>query len=129
MRGAICLRGSSILADGTRPADEIRARLGADKARKAALQAELEKLDVVARVASIDTTELKRRLEARASDVTALLGRQTVQARQMLRKLLAEKIELEPVGSGRSRGHKFRGALTVEKLIGGEVFQALVTNT
>ncbi|PYN26857.1 MAG: hypothetical protein DMD76_09165, partial [Candidatus Rokuibacteriota bacterium] len=44
--------------------------------------------------------------------------RQTVQARQMLRKLLAGKIELEPVGSGRERGYKFRGALTIEKLIG-----------
>ena len=38
----------------------------------------------------------------------------------MLRKLLAEKIELEPVGSGRERGYRFRGALTIEKLIAGE---------
>src|SRR5262245_53329190 len=38
-------------------------------------------------------------------------------ARQMLRKLLADKIELEPVGHGRERGYKFRGALTVDRLI------------
>jgi hypothetical protein len=38
----------------------------------------------------------------------------------MLRKILADKIELEPVGSGRQRGYKFRGALSLEKLIAGE---------
>jgi hypothetical protein len=111
------------LADGSLPADEIKARLGAEKARKTALQAELERLDQLSRVASIDTAQLKRQLEASVSDVTALLVRQTVQARQMLRKLLAGKIELEPVGCGRERGYKFRGALTVERLIGGEAIQ------
>jgi hypothetical protein len=41
----------------------------------------------------------------------------------MLRKLLGgEKIELEPVGSGRSRGYKFRGALCIDRLIGGDAF-------
>ena len=48
-----------------------------------------------------------------------MLGGQTVQARQMLRKLLADKIEIEPVGSGRQRGYKFRGNLSL-KLIAGE---------
>jgi len=98
------------------------------KARKTTLQAKLEELDQLATVASIDTAELKRQFESRVSDVTALLAKQTVQARQMLRKLLADKIELEPVGSGRERGYKFRGALTVEKLISGEAF-AQVKNT
>jgi hypothetical protein len=55
--------------------------------------------------------------------VTALLGRHTVQARQMLRKILADKIEMQPVGSRRQRGYRFRGALTIERLIGGEAFQ------
>jgi len=38
----------------------------------------------------------------------------------LLRKLLADKIELEPVGHGRERGYKFRGALTVDRLIAGD---------
>jgi len=38
----------------------------------------------------------------------------------MLRKVLADKIDLEPVGSGRQRGYRFRGALNLEKLIEGE---------
>jgi hypothetical protein len=33
---------------------------------------------------------------------------------------LADKIELEPVGSGRQRGYKFRGALSLERLIAGD---------
>jgi len=38
----------------------------------------------------------------------------------MLRKLLADEIELEPVRSGRDRAYKFRGMLTIQKLIAGE---------
>ena len=101
------------LADGSLPADEIKGRLGAEKARKTALQAELTKLSGSAR----------SRLRERVSDVTTLLGRHTAQARQMLRKLLTGKIELEPVGRGRERGYRFRGALCIERLIGGEALQ------
>ena len=110
------------LAGGSLPADEIRARLSTEKARKTALAAELERLNQLAGVAFLDTDQLKRDLRARVDDVTGLLGRPTVQARQMLRKLLADKIELEPVGEGRERGYKFRGALTIERLIGGDAY-------
>jgi hypothetical protein len=55
--------------------------------------------------------------------VIALLGNHTAQARQMLRKLLAGKIELQPVGRGRERGYRFRGALCIERLISGEALQ------
>ena len=41
----------------------------------------------------------------------------------MLRKILADKITLEAVGAGRQRGYRFRGALAIERLIGGEAFQ------
>src|SRR5439155_11928422 len=83
------------------------------------LAADLERFDQVARIAAIDPAEINRQIQARVSDVTAP-RRQTIQARQMLRRLLAGKIELEPVGSGRERAYKFRGALTIEKLIAGE---------
>ena len=111
------------LADGSLPADEIKARLTVEKARKTALQAELTKLGQVAQVASLDATRLKKTLEERVSDVAGLLGRHTAQGRQMLRKILADKIELEAVGSGRKRGYRFRGALAIDRLIGGEAFQ------
>ena len=64
--------------------------------------------------------QIAQKLRARVNDVAGVLGRQTVQARQMLRKILADKIELEPVGSGRHPGYKFRGNLSLEKLIAGE---------
>jgi hypothetical protein len=111
------------LADGSLPADEIKGRLGAEKARKTALQAELTKLERLGGIASLDIGHLKSTMRERVSDVTVLLGRHTAQARQMLRKLLVNKIELEPVGRGRERGYRFRGALCIERLIGGEALQ------
>jgi len=100
------------------PADEIKARLTVEKARKTALEAELTKLGQVAQVVSLDAARLKKTLEERVSDVAGLLGRHTAQGRQMLRKILADKIELEAVGSGRKRGYRFRGALAIERLSG-----------
>jgi site-specific DNA recombinase len=95
------------LADGTLPADEIRARLNVEKARKTALEAELAACDAATQRGH-DPAALRRQLEARVADVVGLLGRQTPQARQMLRRVLAGKIDLEPIGSGRDRGYKFR---------------------
>jgi hypothetical protein len=42
----------------------------------------------------------------------------------MLRKLLADKIEIEPVGARRQRGFKFRRAVTVDRLIDGDMIVA-----
>jgi hypothetical protein len=56
--------------------------------------------------------------------VAGVLGRQTGQAPQTLRKILADKIELEQVGSGRQRRYKFRGALSLEKIIEGEAMKS-----
>ena len=108
------------LADGSLPADEIKTRLSTEKARKTALTADLGRLQRLAKVASVNIDEIAQTLRRRLNDVAGVLGRHTVQARQMLRKILADKIELEPVGSGRHRGYKFRGNLSLEKLIAGE---------
>jgi hypothetical protein len=84
------------------------------------LSTNLDKLGRVAGFASVQVEQITSRLRTRIGDVAGLLGRRTVQARQMLRKILADKIELEPVGAGRQRGYKFRCALSLEKLIVGE---------
>jgi hypothetical protein len=48
------------------------------------------------------------------------MGQNTTQARGMLRKLLGgSKIEMEGFREGRERGYKFRGELSVGKLISG----------
>ena len=49
-----------VLADGSLPADETKARLTAGKACKTPLQAELTKLEQVPQVVSLDTGHLKR---------------------------------------------------------------------
>ena len=72
---------------------------------------------------SLDAARLRKTLEERVSDVAGLLGRHTAQGRQMLRAILADKIQLEPVGSGRQHGYRFRGALAIDRLIGSEVLQ------
>ena len=108
------------LADGSVPRDEVAVRLNAEKVRKDALTSERARLSGMLVVADLDTEKIKADLHDKVRDVKGLLGRQVPQARQMLRKLLADKIEIEPVGSGRQRGFKFRGALTVDRLIGGD---------
>jgi hypothetical protein len=108
------------LAEGTAPKDEIIARLNEEKQRKNVLAAELTELSGLAGIESLDETKLKRDLRERVADVKALLGENTSQARQMLRKLLAgSKIEMEGFGEGRKRGYKFRGELAIGKLITG----------
>jgi site-specific DNA recombinase len=111
------------VADDSLPIDEIKGRLSGEKARKTALQAELTKLEQFAAIAGLDSGHLKRTLREKVTDVTTLLCNHTAQARQMLRKLLTGKIELEPVGRGRERGYRFRGVLCIERLIAGEALQ------
>jgi recombinase-like zinc beta ribbon protein len=108
------------LADGSLPQEDLRARLSAETSRKKALQAELERLNTIGQVVAMNVEKLTGRVNAKVRDVVSVLGRQTPQARQMLRKLLTEKIDLEPAGSGRARGYKFRGSLAIDRLISGE---------
>jgi hypothetical protein len=108
------------LADNTLPQEELRARLGTDTIRKKALQAELQQLEAIGQVAAMNADKLIGRINTKVRDIVGVLGRQTPQARQMLRKLLTDKIDLEPVGSGRGRGYKFRGSLAIDRLISGD---------
>jgi hypothetical protein len=75
----------------------------------------------------MNVEKLTSRINTKVRDIVSVLGRQTPQARQMLRKLLTEKIDLEPVGSGRARGYKFRGSLAVDRLISGDAIGTHLT--
>ena len=79
------------LADGSLSADEIKARLSAEKARKTALSTNLDKFGQVAGLTSMQVEQITSRLRTRIGDVAGLVGRRTVQARQMLRKILATR--------------------------------------
>ena len=116
------------LADGSLPQEELKNRLTAETSKKKTLVGELDRLGRLMDTGSVNVEEMTARLRAKVADVAAVLGRQTPQARQMLRKLLAGgKIALEPVGSGRERGYKFRGALAIDRLIGGEAIGTHLT--
>ncbi|HKX05671.1 MAG TPA: recombinase family protein [Methylomirabilota bacterium] len=112
------------LADGSLPRDEITVRLNAEKVRKDSLTSERDRLTGMLSVADLDSEKVKADLRAKAQDIVAVLAQETPQARQMLRKILADKLDLEAVGKkgSKDRGYSFRGSLNLGKLIGGEAF-------
>jgi site-specific DNA recombinase len=116
-------RGLDALLDGIGAPEELQARLREEKARKQALTEELEHLRGRQVVVSLDTARLKRDLAQRVKEMVALLSRHTVQARQALRRLLVDKIDMEPVVQGGRRGYRLSGRLTFGRLFQGEAVQ------
>lgn len=106
------------LADGSLPADEIKARLRTETARKPKLKAELEPLDQTVRIAAVGPAEVNQQIQAHQRRQSAPRSADRSSAADV--ELLVGKIDLEPVAQGRERGYKFRGALTIEKLLGGK---------
>src|SRR5437016_607177 len=84
-------RGLDLLLGRRVPAEDLKTKLAAEQDRKGLLRAELDSLNVRARLGSLDAAEIKRHLAQRAADVRGLLFRQIPQARQMLRKLLVDR--------------------------------------
>ncbi len=104
------------LADGTLPGEAIRERLQAETARRAAVTAEL-----AAGAADLpDPAELKRRLWAKAADLQALLAGDVQQGRAALRALLAGALECEGFREPGRHGYRFKGILTIDRLLTGE---------
>jgi site-specific DNA recombinase len=113
-------RGLDTYLDGEGSMPEVRARLGADRARKQVLVADLERHEE----APPDPEQLKREARARVADVRALLARHVPEARQMLRAVLAEPIRVFPLVEGGRRGFRFEGQLAFDRLLGGAVLGA-----
>jgi len=99
--------------------DPLLVAMRADEDRRRALEAELQRLAEVELVAKLDGAKVRADVMARASDIRALLGRHTTQARQILRRILVSKIEMKPVVKGGRRGYRFIGKLSVERLLTG----------
>src|SRR5262249_24273038 len=85
--------------------EPLGAALRSEEEQKKALARELEALGAVEKVASLDSDQIKRELQARVADVRALLGRRKPQARQMLRKLLT-RIDMTPAVENGRRGYR-----------------------
>jgi site-specific DNA recombinase len=112
-------RGLDTYLDGDGPMVELRARLAADKARKRALTAELERLEQ-ASPARMDAERLRRLARERVADVRALLARHVPQTRQMLRAALTD-LRVSPISEGDRRGFRFEGRFAVDRVVSGAV--------
>ena len=98
----------------------LLAALKAEEQRKKALAADLDRLADRAKVSSLDSARLKRNLMARVTDVRSLLTRHTPQARQMLRRLLVDRLTLTPYEEAGSSWYRFEGQGTYGCLLEGE---------
>jgi len=115
-------RGLDAILDGVGIAEEIHARLRAEKTRKATLAAELERLRGLEAMADVDTPAMRAQLVSYAEDVRALLAQDkaTPLIRQALRKVLDGKIVAEPTTIDGRPAYRYRGRLTVEGMLSGE---------
>ncbi len=106
--------------------DALIAQVKAEEQRKKALAAELDELKAVAKVRTLDSARLKKDLAERVAGTKGLLTRNTAQARQALRKLLEDRIAVEPVEQDGKRGVRFTGKGTFGGLLTGEAAPLMV---
>lgn len=107
-----------LIANG-RGTDSVIDSLHQEEARKKSLLGELERLNNLARVVSLDAKRLAKDLRSRLGDIPALFARHVPQARQMLRKLLDGHIVCEPILEGGKRGYRFTATGTFDRLLTG----------
>jgi recombinase-like zinc beta ribbon protein/recombinase len=122
-------RGLDAYLDGDGLLDELRARVQADKVRKAAVEAEIAALDTSTRPA-LDPDRLRATLRGYGADVRALLDGHVSQARQMLRKLLdGTLLTLEPVVVNGARRYAFSGSGNYLRLLPADLPRTVVAPT
>jgi hypothetical protein len=103
------------------PVESLVAALKVEEDRKKVLEGELASLIEMEKVASLDTQRIKKDLMVRAADVRGLLGRRGPQTRQLLRKLVVDRLGCEPFEEGDRRGYRVSGTGTYARLLpGGE---------
>lgn len=99
--------------------DSVIDSLHQEEARKKALLAELDRLNNLAEVVSLDSKRLAKDLRSRLEDIPALFARHVPQARQMLRKLLDGNIMCEPIVVNGRLGYRFTATGTFDRLLTG----------
>jgi len=72
-------------------------------------------------VVPLDAGKLKRELRDQVRDILGLLETNAVRGRQMLRRILSERISCTPFHEGTRRGFRYSGKLAIGRLISGEV--------
>lgn len=106
------------IANGRGTEDVIQS-LHREDARKKALLGELERLNNLERVVTLDVKRLAKDLHSRLEDLPALFARHVPQARQMLRKLLDGHILCEPIMENGKRGYRFTATGTFDRMLSG----------
>lgn len=89
-----------------RSSDVVFDELHKEEAAKKALIGQLENLDRLTRVASLDAKRIEHHLQARVADVKGLLGKHVPQTRQMLRKLIDGRVVCTPFNDARGKGYE-----------------------
>ena len=122
-----------VLVDQDRPASgaggdlpTLVQAMKAREARRAVVLDELRALELAGR--PTDASALREELRGRLEEWNALLDRQTSQARQILKKLLAGPIRFVPETDGRREGWRFRGNGSLVKLLAGSQWASMVAS-
>jgi site-specific DNA recombinase len=107
-----------LIANG-KGTDSVVNLLHQEESRKKTILGELDRLDGLAYVVSLDAKRLAKDLRSRLEDIPGLFARHVPQARQMLRKLLDGHIMCEPIVIGGKAGFRFTATGTFDRLLTG----------
>ena len=78
--------------------------------------------------ARLDVRQVEKDLRAKLDDWKGLLHRQTPQARQVLKKLLAGPILFTPNMGGKSRFYEFKATISLSQILSGTVLATTVAS-
>jgi hypothetical protein len=92
------------------------------------LAVELAVHDRATQVATLDARRVERDLRAKLGEWTALLRRQTPQARQVLKKLLAGPILFIPLRGDNARYYEFKATIALDRMLSGTVLATTVAS-
>lgn len=108
--------------------EAVFVELQKEQAHRAALTAQLDQADQLARVSSLDLTRIERQLTDRAENLLRLLGQHIPQTRQVLRKLMPDqlvqgkrvpgRIVCTPFDDARGQGYTFLARGSYSRLLG-----------
>jgi hypothetical protein len=110
----------------------VTAAIRKREASKAHIENELAGLDRREELSQIEMSRLESMARAKATEWRSLLKRHTPQARQILSKMLRDKLVFTPEQRGDQRGYRFTGEGTITELLTGlvpEFSQAVASPT
>ena len=99
--------------------EELVSKLKAEEAQRGRLAAELAQLADLEKVVSLDTQRVKKQLTARAAEMQSLLGDRTPETRQLLRRVVQDRITCEPFREDGTIGYRYTVRATFSELLSG----------